>query len=366
MGAAAIVVIVVLLLGVGWYGTYVQPYRATVLTVGKRSVTMDYFIKRLKGVLPQFSSSDVQTVVSVVPLATRDQIEQELILLQRAPQLGVNVSNQEIDAEMAKSLGVPTSPDGQPTDRNAYEAALRAKLEGTGLSLSQYRQQIEAQLLKTKVQDKLSADLPKTAPEVKYSEVLMNTEADAKALLDRLNKGDTWEAIQADVRKDPTKGSVAEFDFQPKQQIDEKLAAQLFNLKPVEHTDVVQTADGKYTIARLIEKDDTHTFSDDQRKAVAPKLYSNWQDEQKKMLTIKDGLTDDRKLFAIQHSNYKPAAQSQQQVPRAPQLPPGLATPPGGLVPPVNPAPAVSPPTGAAPATGAPAAPAVPGASASP
>jgi parvulin-like peptidyl-prolyl isomerase len=354
IGAGVIVLIVGVLLGVGWYETYVRPYHATVLTVGKRSADMNDLIDNVNQILPQFASSDAQVVLSVVPSTALSQIEEQFVVLQRASSAGVQVSSQEIDAAIAKNLAVPTDKNGQPLDRRVFEAALRTQLAKSGLTLSQYRDQTESQLLRTKVQDKLTADLPKTVPEVKYSELILNTQDSAQKYLDRLNKGESWDTLAAEIRKDPTIGSVADFDFQPQQQIDAKLSGPLFALKQGGHTDVVNTSDGKFTIAMLVQKDDNHALSADQRSAIGPKLYSNWLAAQKKALKIKESLSDSQKLFAVEHSNFIPTAAAQQQVPPQPAaVPPSVATPPAGAVPPASPAAAG---TAAAPAAVSPAA----------
>lgn len=364
LAGAAVIAIVAVLLAFGWYQTYVRPYHQTVITVGRTNVSMSTFISRLKQVLPEFSSSGSRAAIAIAPAAAKESIEQQLVLEQRAQSLGVSASNQEINSQIAKDLGIAVDAQGNSLDRAAYEAALRAKLAQTGLSYSEYRQEMAAQVLHTKVQDKLAADLPKTVPEVKYSEISMNTQADAKKILDRLNGGESWDAVVAEVRKNPSTGTVAEFDFQPKQQVDSKLAPQLFDLKAGDHTDIVNSSDGKYTIARLVEKDDNHALTDVQRKALGPKLFSNWLDEQKKSLGVKDTLNDSRQLFAINHSGYTPPPQSQQPqqapsqnitipVPTAPAAPaasPGAGTAPQ---PPARPAIAGSP-ASAPPATAQP------------
>ena len=206
-------------------------------------------------------------------------------------------------------------------------------------------------MLSQNLQTKLGADYPKVGPEARYEEIILNDQANAKKVLDRLNGGESWETLVAEVHGSPTSGTVDQFDFQPKLQIDDKLSDPLFNLSPGGHTDVVATNDGKFTIARLIEKDDQHPISDDQIHAITPKLFGNWIEEQKKTLPVKVKLSDDQKLFAMQHSGYVPPAQSEQLPQSAPPAPiqpqiqqnvptaaPGIATPAGGLtVPPVPP-----------------------------
>lgn len=310
MAAGALVAIVLILLGVGWYETYVRPYHETVLSVGDQHVDMSYFITRLKSTLPEFAQSDPQVVLQVAPTATLDQIEQELILQQRAPSLGVHITSQDVDAAVAKALGVAVNKQGQPANRDAYEAALRAKLSQTGLSLSQFRQQTEAQLLETDVQNKLAANQPKAVPQAKYSVIAMDTQADAQKILDQLKKGESWNTAAANVRKDPKTGSVADFGFQPKQQVDAALVGPLFSLKANQYTNVIKTSDGKFTIARLVQLDEQHPLTAAQRQTIAPTLYSNWLAQQKKIVPIKESLSDNQKAFALLHANYNPSAQT--------------------------------------------------------
>jgi hypothetical protein len=357
IGAGVIVVIVAVLLGVGWYQSYVLPYHQAVITVGRMNASMDYFIKRVKQVLPEFQSGDPQTVVSVVPDTTADQITQEFVVLQRAQTEGVSASEQEVDQEMQRELGVATINGAAPA-RAAFENAILGKLADSGLTLGEYRQQIRATVLKNKVQNKLGADYPKTGPAAQYQTLIFNKQDDAKTYLDRLNGGESWDSVAAAVRANPTVGSAAQFDFQPKIEVDDKLAGPLFALNNGQHTDVIATGDGKYTIALMVNRDDSHPITQDQINAISPKLYNQWMDAQQKSMTIKQKLTDAQRVFAIQHAGYQPSSQQQrvpsQQVtqpvtqpvvqppaPAVPSLPPGIATPAGGLVPPPIP---VAPP----------------------
>ena len=348
IAAGVIVLIVAVLLGIGWFQSYVQPYHKTVVTVGPMKANMDYFIKRVKEQLPQFANSDPQTVVSVVPDSTAEQIAEEFVVLQRAQSVGVSATEQQVDQEMQRELGVATVK-GQADNRAALENAILAKLSATGLTLAQYRQEVRATLLKNQIQSKLGSDYPKTGPAAQYQEMIFNKEDDAKTYLGRLNGGESWDSVAAAVRANPTVGSVAQFDFQPKVEIDDKLSGPLFALNNGQHTDVINTADGKYTIALLVNRDDQHAISQDQINAITPKLFNNWMTDQKKAVSVKVSLTDDQRLFAVEQSGYQPPKQQQPgqapvqpitnpvvqpAAPAVPSLPSGIATPAGGLVPP--------------------------------
>jgi hypothetical protein len=360
IGGGAIVVLVAVLLGVGWYQSYVRPYHQIVVTAGAMRADMTFFIKEMKQLLPQFAGADPNEILNAAPDSTASVIVQEFILYQRAGTLGVNVTDQEIDDSVAQQLGV-VGTNGEAPNRLALESGLRDKLGSSGLTLAEFRQQAKALLLRDKVKAKLQADYPKTGPAAKYSEITLNKPDDAKKILDRLNSGESWDAIANEVRQNVQLGTATQNDFQPKLAIDDKLAGALFALPNGQHTDVIQSLDGRYSIGLLVEKDDQHAYTDDMLNSIGPKLFTNWIDDQKKAMTIKDSLSDDQKVFALQHSDYHPPAPSQAQpqpqnpppgqppvavpaqVPGLTSVPAGIATPAGGLVAPTIPAPVGTP-----------------------
>jgi hypothetical protein len=351
---------VVVVLGVGWYQSYVAPYHKTVITVGNQRASMSLFIKEMKEVLARFQGDNSDAIAEQASDATSSAIQQQFLLLQRAPTLGVSVTDQEVDEAIAQQLGV-IGTNGQPPNRVQLEAGLRDKLGSTGLTLEELRQQSKAVLLQDKVQAKLQADYPKTGPAAKYDLMTITKPDDANKILNRLNAGESWDTIAGEVRQNVSLGTVASNDFQPKVVIDDALAGPLFGLSDGQYTKAIPMADGRYAIARLVQKDDQHQYTDDMLNDAGPKLYSNWIDDQKKIVPIKVNLSDDMKVFALKQSGWTPSSQQAPPQPQAPaanpqapaavpaqapglqNLPPGIATPQGGLNPPNIPAPAGSP-----------------------
>jgi hypothetical protein len=343
IGAGIIVLIVLVLLGVGWYQSYVRPLNQTVVTVGNMHADMRYYIKRIRELIPQFANSDPQTVVAVVPESATDLIQGEFILIQRAGSAGITASNADVDQAIQEQLGILTV-NGVPPNRGALESALRNKLQQTGLTMGEYRQEQLAQVLRARLQAKLGDDYPKTGPGLKYDAIIANKEDDAKALLAKLDAGQSWDEVAASVRANQSLGTVAEFDTQPKILLDDKLGDALMALSPGQHTPVINTAEGKFQIGMLVNKDPQFAIDQDKLRSITPKLFAGWMDEQRKTINIKTNLSDEQKLFALAHSGWQPSQQQQNTAPQPgtgiqtqPQLPPGIATPPGGLVPPALP-----------------------------
>jgi len=99
-----IIAVVLIIVGAGWYMNQYQPLHQTVISVNGTIFNMDYYIKSLKfygkgqPIYYMYSLAD-----DVVPV-----IEQNELVRQEAVELGISVSQDEVDKEL-KSLNPPLS-----------------------------------------------------------------------------------------------------------------------------------------------------------------------------------------------------------------------------------------------------------------
>ena len=101
-----IVAAVLIIVGVGWYVDQYRPLHQTVIKVNDTRFNMDYYIKALK-----FYGGD-QFTYYLYGLADDvvEIIEQNELIRQEATELGISVSQSEVDKEL-KSLNPPLSKD---------------------------------------------------------------------------------------------------------------------------------------------------------------------------------------------------------------------------------------------------------------
>src|SRR3972149_1448951 len=82
--AAVVIVLILAIVGIIGYPTYVAPFRRPIITVDNINIRMDYFLKRIK-----LSGSD--------PIAMLTQLTNGQIIKLGAPQYGISVSPGDVD-----------------------------------------------------------------------------------------------------------------------------------------------------------------------------------------------------------------------------------------------------------------------------
>lgn len=115
----------------------------------------------------------------------------------------------------------PTTPTLTPTEGPTetpyptqtpltYQGFLDQKKQGldglqknTGMTEAQYRQYVEARVLRRKLQDQISAAVPTSAEQIKARHILLKTYDDAVQAKARLDKGEDFAKVAADVSQDP-------------------------------------------------------------------------------------------------------------------------------------------------------------------
>ena len=87
-----------------------------------------------------------------------------------------------------------------------YQTLLNTMRSEAGISEADYREIVRMDLLRTKVQADVeqSAELPEGEEQVHVRHLLTETEEEAQAALDRINAGEAFEAVAAEVSTDPS------------------------------------------------------------------------------------------------------------------------------------------------------------------
>jgi parvulin-like peptidyl-prolyl isomerase len=116
-------------IGAGWYTTQYRPLHETVITVNDTSLDMDYYVKALKYYGQGQPSYYIYTLADYVVTI----IEQNELIRQGAEELGISVSNDEVDEEL-NSRDPPLSKD--------YRDLVRAEMLITKLGDEYFEHQV--------------------------------------------------------------------------------------------------------------------------------------------------------------------------------------------------------------------------------
>lgn len=371
-GGIALVVLV--LLGVGYYNDNIGPARDTALRVGGHSVSLGYFRDRLKAETVDNGAGTQTDAFSKLSSVT-DAIEAEQVYLQRAASLGVSVDDKALAAAQAQLVRAPVSNGAlDPKDFALYESLVRAQLAKDGLSLGQFREIARANALKTAVLNHFKDGVPAQTLAVKGEAMTFTSEDKARAAQQRLENGDAFTDVANDLIANPADGKPQPFDFTPvpygvlpaplNAANAEDVASKL---QPGQVSDVIKIdASGAnstptWVLLAITDRDEKHAVSDVQKQQIASAQQDKWLTDQKAAIGVKSFLDQSKDVWAVQHMDLPLQAKAS---PTPPPINPGAAPNPPGAPPVPGGQAGPQPPSSSAPA-GAPSGPnppAVPGA----
>lgn len=172
-----VVVIIGIITAVLIYADKVAPFQSTVLEVDDASIKMRYFLKRMA--LGATTADDMfKTIAS------------EEIIRQIAPQPPYNlkVTEEDIDSYIRT---IPAGEDVEISDDD-FKVWYRGELKKTGLSTSEYRELVLANLLRIQLTEYLAERVPTVAPQVQIQIIPMISYEDALDAKERLDNGEDF------------------------------------------------------------------------------------------------------------------------------------------------------------------------------
>ncbi|MDH4207503.1 MAG: peptidylprolyl isomerase [Anaerolineae bacterium] len=210
-----------------------------------------------------------------------DELINEELIRQAAQKAGVQASPEEIDRrieelfgynlEMPTPVASPTTatitttteltPTVTPTPytrerfEELYNDYLTTLKEGADLSDADYRKLIELQILREKMQEFVGEQVPTSELQIHARHILLDTEEEAQAALERLQAGEEFSIVATEVSTDTlTAESGGDLGWLTQGEMDEAFDAVAFDLPVGEISEIVETPSGFHII--LVEERD--------------------------------------------------------------------------------------------------------------
>lgn len=211
--------------------------------------------------------------------ALRDQVLGQLIdqalITQAAEQMGLSVSDDELEESIANIKATLTS-----------EEAFAESLAANNLTEEQFRSLQRQQLLSRKVMDKITADVPDEAEQVRARHILVKTEEDAKSILEQLEAGaDFAELAREHSTDETTKENGGDLGFFPRGVVLAEFEEVAFALDVGGRSGVVHTPYG-YHIVEVLARE-TRPVPDEIKEGLRQQIITNWLDAQRAQADIK-------------------------------------------------------------------------------
>ena len=204
-------------------------------------------------------------------------IEQELIDQEAAKQ-NITVAEPEVDAAINQSIA----------DSGGQDAFNKYLANVAGMTLDEWRAGQREGMLTQKLIERVTRDVPMTAEQVHARHVLVNTLAEANALLAQLRAGADFATLAQQYSKDNiTSAGGGDLGWFPRGGLfDAALEQAAFELQPgqISKTPVKSDlGDGQvvYHILQVIERDPARTLSDDALRAAREAAFLRWLEELK-------------------------------------------------------------------------------------
>jgi len=203
-------------------------------------------------------------------------IEQELIN-QEATKLGLTVSQAEVDAAVNQSIA----------DSGGMDAFNKYLANVAGMTVDEYRAGQREGMLTQKVIERVTKNVPMTGEQVHARHILLNTKAEADAVLAQLRAGADFAVLAQRYSKDTiTSAGGGDLGWFPRGGLfDAALEKAAFDLQPGQISGVVQSDLGGgemvHHIVQVIERDPARPLSDDALLAARRMAFQRWLDDLK-------------------------------------------------------------------------------------
>jgi parvulin-like peptidyl-prolyl isomerase len=171
-----------------------------------------------------------------------------------------------------------TTPTATPYTLESYQADYELTLErfsNLGFSEEDYRKLFETQILRTKLMDAITADVPHSEEQIWARHILVEDEATAQDVLNRLKAGEDFGEVAKEVSQDPGSGiNGGDLGWFGKGAMVAPFEEAAFKLNPGEISDPVQSDFG-YHIIQVIAKQG-RPYTADQYEAKRSSAFTDW------------------------------------------------------------------------------------------
>ncbi|MFN8453168.1 MAG: peptidylprolyl isomerase [Anaerolineae bacterium] len=175
-------------------------------------------------------------------------------------------------------------PDKLKTD---YADWLKVLADKAGINEAQFRQYFTAGLLKQKLQEALGEDVPKTAEQAHARHILVETEDEAKKVVERLNQGEDFAALAKELSKDTGSGAEGgDLGFVPKGRFVKPVDDAVFSL-PLHKISEPIKSDFGWHVIEVLEREERELEPLDYRRSQR-QAYTDWLAEARAAANIQD------------------------------------------------------------------------------
>ena len=273
----ALAAVAVLALAAGCGSLPIPGQAAPAATVNGKVISMAAYQRQVALAINYLSQNGIDdktpdgqaTIAQMKDEVLTQMIEQEIIN-QAAAKQGITVTNDELDMEIAATVA---DAGGQQV--------LDDWLKTSGFTIDEFRQTVREQMTADRLIAAIGASVPATADQVRARHILVETKAEADAVMARLQKGEDFAKVAQEVSLDDgSKADGGDLGFFPKGVLIPVFEQVAFSLQPGKYSDPFETEYG-FHILQVIERDANHALAPQMLEQAQMEAFSQWLADQK-------------------------------------------------------------------------------------
>ena len=285
IGAAGVLAVATVVVLVGLYVTQYLPPRAHVLTVGESEYNAGEVARRATFEV-LFGRVTPNTAV-VIP-ETLEALEDQEIVLSRAPEVVGDVTAQDLDDELRDRLGFSDADD---EDNSAFGEALATLLRQVDLPRDEYDLVVSVEILLERLDEQFRTEIGEEADQLLISRIRLVDQVSAEELRAQLLEGaDFAELSEERTSEGGGQADDGDLGWVPLALFSEAAQDALAGLAAAELSEIV--ADGPFSDVYLVaEREDARALEPQQIDALAALRQSEWIDERRDSVAVENDLS---------------------------------------------------------------------------
>jgi parvulin-like peptidyl-prolyl isomerase len=266
-------VLVLAVAAVAIYLDRVAPFRATVITVNDKAISMRTFLRRTR-------------IAGEDPMVMLDVLVDEEIVNQVAPYppYDIEVTDSDVDSYLR---AVAAAPNASMEDAE-YSAWYRRQVNDSLMSERDFREFVRARILKTRFRDHLAERVPTVSEQVRLSMAAFGGIDSTREARARIEAGEAFADVVADSSTDPNaRQSGGDLGWQARGGLSPQIARVAFDrLDPGEISEPYFVGEDTFALIMVAERAAARELDGAARHRVQERALEYWLDEEEENHTI--------------------------------------------------------------------------------
>ena len=291
---AAIVALLVIAIPLyGWWTTFIQPPRETIVRVNDTSYDMGYLLKIMRMVQRQSEAGGQQVNLGTIPFQLVSNLATDELIVQGAQAIGLTVTDEELNAQLREEFLGTLDPDVGTSEADLeteFRERYRQFLNQIQLSAGEYEAIVTRNLYREKLEEHLGATVPTELPQIHLYALAVQTAEIAEEARTQFARGTPFAELVAEHSADPEAIRLeGEIDWVPRGVLDPTIADFVFDelvvgelSEPIPQFDSASSQEF-FVLYYVPEREDLREVSEDNFVALRTKAVADWVKAQREI-----------------------------------------------------------------------------------